>query len=528
MTIPNSNLVLLCAIIFISVFSSSSSGSASHEGFLECFHSGLGGNTNTTSGIVFTKTSSSYETILDASIRNSRFLTTSVPKPNLIVTPHNLLHIQLALRCSNQSNLQVRIRSGGHDYEGLSYVSNVPFIIIDLFNLRSININMEDETAWVQSGATLGELYYAIANRSKVHGFPAGSCATIGIGGHFSGGGFGAIFRKYGLAADNVIDAQIINVNGTILNRRTMGENLFWAIRGGGGSSFGVITAWKIKLVRVPSTVTIFDVSRNLDDGGSEIFTKWQTVAPKLPAELFLHAVLGVSDSASRVGNRTVVFSFTGLYLGTAEKLLPLMQKSFAEFGLQRSNLTEMSWIQSVLYLAGFSGDQSLEVLLNRNITSPSFKTKSDYITEPISSTGLEGLWKLLVLEESPTMILTPYGGIMSEIPESAIPFPHREGMLYGIQYSASWDSNEDAAKHIKWMRTLYDYLAPYVSKLPRRAYLNYRDLDLGVNGPNTSYVEAQSWGLKYFNQNFKRLGKVKARVDPGNFFRNEQSIPPF
>ncbi|XP_016185731.1 berberine bridge enzyme-like 27 [Arachis ipaensis] len=150
--------------------------------------------------------------------------------------------------------------------------------------------------------------------------------------------------------------------------------------------------------------------------------------------------------------------------------------------------------------------DQSLEVLLNRNITSSSFKTKSDYVTEPISTTGLEGLCKMLVLEESQFMILTPYDGIMSEILESATPFPHKKGMLYGIQYSVSWNSNEDATKYIKWIRTLYDYLAPYVSKLARRAYLNYRDLDLDVNGLNTSYVKAQSWGLKYFNQNFKRL----------------------
>ncbi|XLR60554.1 hypothetical protein S83_011226 [Arachis hypogaea] len=61
---------------------------------------------------------------------------------------------------------------------------------------------MEDEIAWVQSGTTLEKLYYAIANRSKVHGFPAGSCVTIGIGRHLSGGGFDTIFRKYGLAAD--------------------------------------------------------------------------------------------------------------------------------------------------------------------------------------------------------------------------------------------------------------------------------------------------------------------------------------
>ena len=525
MIASNVKIVVLCAILFISVLPATSSSAGDEGGFLLCFQSGLGGN-NTTSGVVFTKNSSSYEPILDSSIRNSRFLASSVPKPKLIVTPHNLFHIQLALRCSKGNGLQVRVRSGGHDYEGLSYVSDVPFLIIDLFNLRSISIHMEDESAWVQSGATLGELYYAIANTSKVHAFPAGSCPTIGVGGHLSGGGFGTIFRKYGLAADNVIDAQIIDVNGKILNRTLMGEDLFWAIRGGGGSSFGVITAWKIKLVQVPSTVTMFDVSRTLDQGAAELFHKWQTIAPKLPAELFLHTVVGVSNSASH-GGKTVVLSFTGLYLGTAEDLLPLMQNSFAELGLQRNNFTHMNWIQSVLYFAGYSVDESLEVLLNRNITSSSFKGKSDYVTEPISLLGLEGLWKMLLLEDSPLMILTPYGGIMSEISESATPFPHREGNLYGIQYSVNLGSNEEAPKHIDWIRRLYAYMAPYVSKSPRQAYLNYRDLDLGVNGAYTSYDEAKSWGLKYFSDNFERLARVKARADPENFFRYEQSIPP-
>ncbi|KAK7363242.1 hypothetical protein VNO77_05376 [Canavalia gladiata] len=519
-------LVFLSISIFISIFPATSSSRIGLEkGFLQCFHRIL--EANTTSGVIFTRSSSSYEPLLKSSIRNARFLNSSVPKPNLIVTPHNLFHIQLALFCSKKNSLQVRVRSGGHDYEGLSYVSQFPFLIIDLNKLRSISINMKEKSAWVQSGATIGELYYAIANRSKVHGFPAGSCATVGVGGHLSGGGFGTIFRKYGLASDNVIDAQMIDVNGKILNRTLMGEDLFWAIRGGGGSSFGIITAWKIKLVPVPSKVTIFDVSRTLDQGATNLLHKWQTVAPKLAAELFLHTVVGVVNSASD-GGKTVVVSLTGLYLGTAENLLPLMQNSFPELDLQQNNFTQMTWIQSVLYFASYSIDGPLEVLLNRNITSPSFKAKSDYVKEPIPLHGLEGLWKMLVMENSRSyLILSPYGGKMSEISDSETPFPHRKGNLYGIQYSVNFDSNEDAPKHMDWIRKLYAYMAPYVSKWPRQAYLNYRDLDLGVNRGNSSYEEAKSWGLKYFNHNFERLALVKARVDPGNYFRDEQSIPP-
>ena len=532
MATSNVKLVLLCVTIFISISAATSSSSAGLEkGFLRCFKSGL--RSNKTSGVIFPKSSSSYKSVLQSSIRNTRFLATSVPKPNLIVTPKNLFHIKLAVQCSKKSSLQVRVRSGGHDYEGLSYVSRVPFLIIDLKNLNSISINMKDKSAWVQSGATLGELYYAIAKKSKVHGFPAGSCPTLGVGGHLSGGGFGTIFRKYGLAADNVIDAQIIDANGKILNRTLMGEDLFWAIRGGGGSSFGVITAWKIKLVPVPSTVTIFDVSRTLDQGADKIFQKWQSIGHKLPPELFLHTVVEVVNSSSRLGGKkTVKVAFTALYLGPAKNLQPVMQRSFPELGLKSKNFTQMSWIQSVLYFAGYSVKDHLEVLLKRNIASPSFKAKSDYVKQPIPLGGLQGLWKMLLMEKSsvPRLTLTPYGGIMSDISESKIAFPHRKGILYGIQYNANLVSNKEAPKHINWIRRLHTYMTPYVSKRPRLAYLNYRDLDIGVNRAkgNTSYKEAMnSWGWRYFNNNFKRLARVKAKVDPENFFRDEQSIPP-
>ncbi|KAK2643959.1 hypothetical protein Ddye_019154 [Dipteronia dyeriana] len=126
-----------------------------------------------------------------------------------------------------------------------------------MFNLRSIDIDTAHQTVWVQSGSTFGELYYKISNTSKFLGFPAGVCTILGVGRHFSGGGYGNLMRKYGLSVDNVVDAQIVDVQGIILDRKSIGEDLFWAIRGGGRAKFGVILSWKIKLVLIPEYVTL-------------------------------------------------------------------------------------------------------------------------------------------------------------------------------------------------------------------------------------------------------------------------------
>ena len=517
--------------VFLLMLSVSSSTSATvNDHFLQCMsiHSTPHAKS---AQIIHQPNSSLYSYFLQSSQQNPRWLNASTSKPLLILTPFHESEIQAAILCSKKQGLQIRTRSGGHDYEGLSYLSEAPFIIVDLIYLGTVSVDIEDETAWVQAGATLGELYYSISMKSHIHGFPAGICPTVGVGGHFSGGGFGTLLRKYGLAADNILDAYLIDVNGRILNRESMGESLFWAIRGGGGASFGIIVSWKIKLVRVPPTVTVFTIHKTLEQGATKLVHRWQYVADQLHEDIFIRVIIQDVAGQSSGNKMTIQASFNSLFLGGVDKLIPLMGKSFPELGLQAGDCTEMTWIESVLYFAGFPRGNSLDVLLNRTHPDRSyFKAKSDYVKEPIPEVGLEGVWERFLKEQIVFMIMDPYGGRMNKISESELPFPHRKGNLYNIQYLVKWEVIEAkiSNKHVHWIRMLYQYMRPFVSKSPRAAYLNYRDLDLGINNQdNASYSQAWVWGTKYFKGNFFRLAWVKAKVDPDNFFRNEQSIPP-
>ncbi|KAF7842407.1 berberine bridge enzyme-like 22 [Senna tora] len=325
----------------------------------------------------------------------------------------------------------------------MSLKSKQPLFAAESMSFKSIEINLDDDddgTAWVQTGATLGELYYKIAKESEIHGFPRGLCPSVGLGGHISGGGFGTLVRKYGLAADQVIDAYLVDVDGKVLDREKMGEDVFWAIRGGG--SFGVILAWKIRLVRVPPIVAVFNIQKTLSEGASKLVHKWQYIANKLHEDLFIRVI---AENSGTNPIRTVKASFNSLFLGRTQRLIPLMDGAFPELGLQEKDCTEMGWIESVLYFSGYQKGDPLEVLLNRTtIYKSSFKAKSDFVKEPIPEKGLEGEWEKLVEEEEALalLIMDPFGGKMDEISEFEVPFPHRKGNLYNLQYMVKWEEN--------------------------------------------------------------------------------------
>ncbi|PQM37200.1 berberine bridge enzyme-like 17 [Prunus yedoensis var. nudiflora] len=377
------------------------------DGFLQCLTK-YPHPAHTIQESIYTPQNSSFQSVLVAHINNRRYSTAATPKPLAIIAAKNESHVQATVLCAKHHGLQIKIRSGGHDFEGLSYTSDVPFVILDVFNINSIDVNVADKSAWVHSGATLGEVYYAIGTKTNVYGFPAGICPTVGGGGHFSGGGYGFLMRKYGLSVDNIVDARLVTANGRILDRKSMGEDLFWAIRGGGGASFGVILSWKLKLVPVPP--------------------KWQTVAPQLPKEVFLRAQPQVQNIDTK-GNKTVGVSFIGHFLGTSDKVVALLNESFPELGLQRKDCYEVSWVESTVIWAGIPIGTPIEILLNKSIDPGTFyKGKSDYVKEPIPKHVFDSIWKKMIEIEQIWLDWNPYGGRMSEISESATPYPQRAG----------------------------------------------------------------------------------------------------
>ncbi|CAN0907437.1 Tetrahydroberberine oxidase [Linum grandiflorum] len=497
---------LIFTLILVSFLSSGAS--TGQDDFFRCLYS----ETTTSpdpSNLIFTPNSELYSSVLRFSIQNERFNKSSRKHPIAIITPHTVTQIQSTVLCSrNHGGLQLRVRSGGHDYEGLSYVSSSsePFLLLDLVNFRNVTVDVPTNSAWVQAGAVLGEVYHGIASASSNLAFPAGICPSVGVGGHISGGGYGMLLRKYGMAADNILDAHLVDAQGRLLDRAAMGEDVFWAIRGGGGNTYGVVVSWKLNLVSIPAgRVTVFSVSRTTEEKVTRLVERYQHVADKLTDDIVILLTINrMNSSSSR--NTTIQALFQGLYVGKTENLMTEMKQRFPELELTEEDCQEMSWI-------GYPRNASYDVLLDSRSNPPlqiqKFKAKSDYLETVLPLTALQGLWKLLYeIEMGPVTFfqIVPHGGRMSRISDSSIPYPRR-------------------AEN----RRLYKFMRPFVSKKPRGAYANSRDLDLGINNPGnfTSYKQAKVWGKKYYKHNFERLARVKAAIDPANFFRNEQSVPP-
>ena len=170
-------------------------------------------------------------------------------RPAVIIRVRDSDDIVQVLSLARQTGLPLAVRSGGHSVAGHSVADGG--IVLDLSNMRDLQIDVATQTAWAEAGLTAGEYTTAAAAHGLATGF--GDTGSVGIGGLTLGGGVGYLVRKYGLTIDDLLAAEVVTADGQILHvDADTNPDLFWAIRGGGGN-FGVVTRFQFQLHKVDS-----------------------------------------------------------------------------------------------------------------------------------------------------------------------------------------------------------------------------------------------------------------------------------
>ena len=385
------------------------------------------------------------------------------------------------------NRLLFALSSGGHCYEGFSQSTSV---VIDLRQMNTVTVDSANKSVAVGAGASLLRIYKALASFKLA--LPAGSCKSVGISGHASGGGFGFLARSHGLTCDCMTSVSIIDAQSRMLQASaTAHTDLFWACRGGGGGSFGVVTEFSFDVFEL-DLVTVFGVSWLLPPArAANLFSAWQAWAPHAPKSITSIMKLGPA------GNGAISMRCIGQSVGSQKELMGALRPLIAVQQPSRPLRTRvLSFLDAV---NNFDGSTTYK--------SAYFKAKSDYVLSPLSATAIDAMLGTLASMHAGDIVLLcdAYGGRIDDTAAADTAFPHRAGTFYCIQYYSE--------QRLAAVTEVYQAMRPY---MPGFCYVNYCDLDLGQTAYPTAY-----WGA-----NLPRLSSIKKAVDPTNFFWHAQSVP--
>lgn len=202
-------------------------------------------------------------------ISNSRF----DYHPGAVAFPKTAEDVSLCIRYCREHKIRVRVRSGGHQHEGMCSAENVLMIRMSEMNQITYN-DQHKETAWIGVGKKLENVYYELELYGRT--IPGGGCQSVNVGGLTQGGGWGSLTRLKGLTCDNILEAEVVLSDGTIIYaNKAQHKDLFWALRGGGGGNFGIVTRFKFELTEMKGWYEseIWRVERSY---GKVVLEKWQ------------------------------------------------------------------------------------------------------------------------------------------------------------------------------------------------------------------------------------------------------------
>ncbi len=391
------------------------------------------------------------------------------------------------------SNLGFALRCGGHSYEGFSQSSDV---VIDLRGLDSIAVDKTGGTVTVGSGASLFQIYQALAAQGLA--LQAGSCPTVGISGHILGGGHGLLARAHGLTCDSLRQVTLVGAEAQTLQAdAATNPDLFWACQGGGGGSFGIATQFVLHVFPLASAV-VFGVSWTLSQAHAvRMFTAWQSWAPNAPSNITSIMKIGPA------GNGLITMRCIGQSIGSEAELRANLQPM-----LQLDTPSRPLTVQTLAFLDAvkhFAGGLAYESVF--------MKAKSDYVLSPLGGAAIQAMMAAVAVVPAGGvgLLCDAYGGKIADVAADATAFARRAGTQFCIQYYSSWERAADTPAHVATVAKVYAAMRPY---MPGASYVNYCDLDL------PDYAKA------YWGANLARLSAVKKVYDPTNVFHHAQSVP--
>jgi FAD/FMN-containing dehydrogenase len=423
-------------------------------------------------------------------------------RPSVIVRANGVDDVVTAVSFAGAHQLPISIRGGAHNVAG--HAVGDAGVMIDLSAMRGVRVDPERRRAWVEGGATWGD----VDSATQAFGLatPGGLISDTGVGGLTLSGGIGWLRSRYGLCIDNLVSADVVTANGRLIHAgQDEHADLLWALKGGGGN-FGVVTRFEFALHPVGPTVMFCGPVYPIEAGSAPIRFWREFLADKnhQVGSLIEFSTIpsdpGYPESAWGKRAYTIAAAFAGDAVEGEALLQPLRElgEMVTDFSGQMEYCALQQLFDTVIpfgqrrcywksqYLSGLT-DEVIDLILERNASPPSPNT-------------LSSIWN--------------FGGATAAVNAADTAFGDRS-MPYMVSIDSMWSAPEDDTTNMAWTRDFWERLTPYSSQ--GRIYLNFAGL-----GEGNEDLVRRSYG-----NNFDQLAAIKRTYDPDNVFRFNQNVRP-
>ena len=403
-----------------------------------------------------------------------------------------------AVDLARESGLLVSVRSGGHDYAGNSVCDGG--LMIDLSQMTAVDVDAAARTMRVQPGAR----WAAIDRQTQQFGLATtgGTVSSVGVAGYTLGGGTGHLSRKYGLALDNLLSADVLTAAGDLVQASDAEHaDLFWGLRGGSGN-FGIVTSLEFRLHELGTQVLAGQIIHPFEDA-RDVLRLYRSFIAGAPDDVQCYAFFIRVPPLPAFAPEThgtvaldLVVSHSGPLSDGEERLAPLRE-------LGTPLLDTVAPIPYVTLQQAFdAGMAGVNRWYSRAHYLPELTDGAiDTIVAQVAD--LPGEFTLVYLEAE--------GGAIGRVDPAATAFPHRDAR-FSLHIFPGWSRPADDDAMMTWAQSFHREMSPHATG---GVYVNL----LGGDEPDRA--------RSAYGSNYDRLRDLKRKYDPGNFFRMNHNVDP-